>query len=247
MAEGFLRSLTGQRVFVASGGVRHGGLVHPLAVKVMEAVGVDISRQSCSSLESAQRQRGTYDVYVSIDAPYDNRREDRYQRTTHTKAVEDDQGYDLYNDPLLAMAMPAHWSTGLDAADARQRWTLWSPRDPTIFHETSVRKFQDDLYEGEPLFMRLQRSPLRQSCKLSERWEVAEVTTAYAMERVAAQERRFLVARDDIAHRCVELVRRLEAYYGEPLLMSEECVKDLAPQCTVGLHGGQKGEDPVHT
>lgn len=43
MAEGFLRTAAGNRVNVQSAGSKPAGHVHPLAVKVMAEVGIDIS------------------------------------------------------------------------------------------------------------------------------------------------------------------------------------------------------------
>ncbi|CCW64215.1 unnamed protein product [Phytomonas sp. EM1] len=225
MAEGFLRSMTGGQVFIASGGLFPYGLVHPLAVKAMAEVGIDISTLISSSLEFARRKSRTYDVYISVDASYANRRADRHQRSHKVAEFEDDDGRELYGDPMLAMAMPSHWAVARDAADARQRWNIWSPRDPTIFYENSTRKFQDHLYEGEPLFMRLEISAMRADVKVSERWEVGEVSEPFAMEREDQQLKRFRHARARLATESVRLLRYLEEYYGERMLVSDSCLK----------------------
>ncbi|EPY33307.1 hypothetical protein STCU_02321 [Strigomonas culicis] len=230
MAEGLLRGMTGNRIFVQSGGFRYRATLHPLAVDVMREVGLDIAHQSPSSLEGAQRQRYTYDVYVSVDAPYTNRTEGRYERTHAQQQTEDDDGRGLYSDPLLAPATPAHWSVAFDAADTREKWELWSPRDPTIFHEDSTRKFQDHLYEGEPLFMRSQLSLLRRAAKVSERWEVPEVAEPFAMEREGPQRERFVAARNALYEHCVRLVRHLESFYGEELLVNDDLVRRFEEQ-----------------
>lgn len=219
MAEGILRELTGSRLFILSGGVRHNAVVHPLAIKVMKAIGIDISGQSVSTLEAARRQPHTYDVYISIDAPYTNRRADRYQRHFTAKEAEDYAGRELSGDPLLAPSTPSHWWIGLDSTDAQQRWTHWSPRDPSVFHEKSTRRLQDHIYEGEPLFMHLGTSMLRRHTKVTERWEVAEVNERYAMESSEDHEQRFVASRDLIEAKCLLFVRRLETYYKQPLLV----------------------------
>jgi len=51
MAEALLRSLAGDRVEAASAGIEPKGL-HPLAVKAMREIGIDISRQRSKGLEA---------------------------------------------------------------------------------------------------------------------------------------------------------------------------------------------------
>lgn len=239
MAEGILRCLTANAVFIKSGGVHHEATVHPLAVKVMRDIGVDISGQSVSSLESARRQQNTYDVYVSIDCSYERRATDKTQRPAggiqrrpehvagscgggdshqHHDPDEEEEGGLCY-DPLLVPGTPSHWGVGADATDVRRRWNIWSPRDPTIFHETSTRKFQDHLYEGEPLFMQLRPSVVRAGMKVSERWEVDEIASRYGLERLHEHETRFVRARDELLRRSVALLEKLERHYGERLLL----------------------------
>ncbi|KAK7194866.1 Low molecular weight phosphotyrosine protein phosphatase [Novymonas esmeraldas] len=235
MAEALLRAFTGGRVFVCSGGVHHHCAVHPLAIAAMAEVGLDVSRQSPSSLEAARRQRDTFDVYVSVDAPYAERGSDRYQR--RSPDVDDGGGSATTTQPcassslglstpaacsgadaLLVPPTPAHWAVVRDAADARQSWTLWSPRDPRIFHERSTRKLQDHLYEGEPLFMRLRPHELRAACRVRRRWEVAEVSQRYAMESVGEQRHRVAQARDRLGRLALALISDLEDVYGEAML-----------------------------
>ncbi|GET85374.1 hypothetical protein, conserved [Leishmania tarentolae] len=231
MAEAFLRAFTGGRVFVCSGGVHHLGTVHPLAVATMAEVGIDVSRQSPSSLAGVRRQRDTYDVYVSVDDPYTERTSDRYQRRyTETEAAQRGPmgGAGLaascasssldFGDPLLASATPAHWAVAQDATDGRQSWTLWSPRNPAIYHERSTRKLQDHLYEGEPLFLRVRPQELRKACRVQRRWEVPAVTRRFALETEAEQKTRFVQARDLLGSLALALVRDLEQVYGERIL-----------------------------
>lgn len=259
MAEGFLRAFTRNAIFVCSGALRHAGRVHPLAQRAMAAVNLSLDGQSSTSLEGARRQRSTYDVYISIDEPYVNRRSDRYQQlppapfgcglgsmaqnsgttannsdrntpisaatgvrssgsSTPSLTVSTSSSMAAYGDPLLASGMPAHWKVAQDTTDSRQSWTLWSPRDPAIFHENSTRKLQDHLYEGEPLFMRVQPSDVRRACRVQRRWELPALTEPFAMETEAEQFGRFVAARDSLAPLCVELIQDLEREYGEALL-----------------------------
>src|SRR5437868_10954717 len=62
MAEGFLRSLGGDR-FVAESGGTVASEVHPLAVRVMREVGVDISAQRSKSIDELT---GPFDVCVTV-------------------------------------------------------------------------------------------------------------------------------------------------------------------------------------
>ena len=50
MAEGFLRSLAGDRFEVFSAGSKPTGHVHPLAIEAMREIGVDISKHESKSL-----------------------------------------------------------------------------------------------------------------------------------------------------------------------------------------------------
>lgn len=51
MAEGILRASTGERLRVASAGSKPAGFVHPLAIRAMEEIGIDISRHRSKSLD----------------------------------------------------------------------------------------------------------------------------------------------------------------------------------------------------
>lgn len=50
MAEGFLRELADDFLTIKSAGMNPGKEVHPLAVKVMQEIGIDISQNSCKHL-----------------------------------------------------------------------------------------------------------------------------------------------------------------------------------------------------
>jgi arsenate reductase len=62
MAEGFLRSLAGDRLEVQSAGTR-ATEVHPLAVSVMRELGVDISLQTSKSVDDVGEG---WDVVVTV-------------------------------------------------------------------------------------------------------------------------------------------------------------------------------------
>jgi arsenate reductase len=62
MAEGFLRALGGDR-FVAESGGTVAGELHPLAVRAMREVGIDISAQHSKSIDELI---GPFDVCVTV-------------------------------------------------------------------------------------------------------------------------------------------------------------------------------------
>ena len=62
MAEGFLRAFAGDRFQVESAGTVARG-VHPLAVRVMAEVGIDISAQRSKTVEDVG---GPFDVVVTV-------------------------------------------------------------------------------------------------------------------------------------------------------------------------------------
>jgi arsenate reductase len=62
MAEGFLRSLGGDR-FVAESAGTVAGELHPLAVQAMREVGIDISAQRSKSIDELS---GPFDVCVTV-------------------------------------------------------------------------------------------------------------------------------------------------------------------------------------
>lgn len=224
MAEAWLRHLSQGHLPVQSGGVHLGtGRIHPLAEEVMAEVQVPLTSHSVHTLEAARRQRGTFDVLVSIDdssdplyaGPDQHRRADRYQQLQRVKEARARQHRSLYAPHRrLFPPTPSHWSVGLDATDARARTDLWSPADPMIAHETSTRRFQDHVYEGEPLFSRLELNTMRREMRLSEQWVVEALHTAYAAEREGEHRRRFVMARDEIRRHCERLIERLTAFYG---------------------------------
>lgn len=62
MAEGFLRAAGGERFVAESAGTVAGG-IHPLAVKVMGEVGIDISGHRSRSVEEVS---GVFDICVTV-------------------------------------------------------------------------------------------------------------------------------------------------------------------------------------
>lgn len=223
MAEAILRYLTRDRLFIVSGGVHFGsGVIHPMVQDVMKAMGVPILGQTVHTLESARRQRHTYDVMVSI-----------IEKPKHQQQQQQPSS-------SLFPSTPSHWSLTLNATDARQRFDLWSPADPMIMHENSTRKFQDSIYEGEPLFMRLETNTMKKDMQLVEDWVVPDVSTTLPAERVTAHRQRFEVARDELVRRSVKLVHRLEEVYGEQLLLqpiaSSDGSRRVPPQDPIQQH-----------
>jgi arsenate reductase len=57
IAEGFLRAAAGERVNVQSAGSKPAGYVHPLAIKVMAEVGIDISGHRSKHLSEFLEQQ----------------------------------------------------------------------------------------------------------------------------------------------------------------------------------------------
>jgi len=70
MAEGWLRKLGGDRYESLSAGAKPSGYVHPLAIKAMVEVGVDVSQHRSKSIDEFNDQ--TLDVLVTV---CDNARE----------------------------------------------------------------------------------------------------------------------------------------------------------------------------
>ena len=64
MAEGWLRHLAGDRFESLSAGAKPSGYVHPLAIKAMAEVGVDISQHTSKSLDSFAGQHFDYLITV---------------------------------------------------------------------------------------------------------------------------------------------------------------------------------------
>ncbi|MBU8933314.1 MAG: arsenate reductase ArsC [candidate division Zixibacteria bacterium] len=67
MAEGFFRHYGGQNIVVKSAGISPGG-VNPLAVRVMQETGIDISRHTSDSLTEYLNQSFDYVITVCDNA-----------------------------------------------------------------------------------------------------------------------------------------------------------------------------------
>lgn len=67
MAEGFFRHLGGERVEVFSAGLSPKG-VHPLAIKVMAEIGIDISKQTSNNLDEYLSLKFDYLITVCDNA-----------------------------------------------------------------------------------------------------------------------------------------------------------------------------------
>ena len=64
MAEGLARAFHGEEMDVVSAGSRPAGWVHPLAIRAMADIGVDISDQQSKSAEEFLRE--PFDVVVTV-------------------------------------------------------------------------------------------------------------------------------------------------------------------------------------
>ncbi|MGH7264645.1 MAG: arsenate reductase ArsC [Candidatus Rokuibacteriota bacterium] len=67
MAEGFLRQLAGDRVDVASAGTEATG-VHPLAIRAMDEVGIDLRSHTSKTLDAFRAQPWDYVITVCDSA-----------------------------------------------------------------------------------------------------------------------------------------------------------------------------------
>lgn len=201
MAEAIFRHMCGGQLFVTSVGQHHEQLIHPLACEVMEEIGLSLRDQSPKAHSAVPNDR-TYDVFVGIDAPKGKPKDDN----------------DMMDSPLdgamLFPPAPAHWEVVQDSSDVRRKWRLWSPRNPTILHENSWKKFQDE-YEGEPLWCDVKSGKSRVNAKLSERWEI-ETLKRKPLECHSYYRARFCAARDEIQERCRRLLKRMEKHFGVP-------------------------------
>ncbi len=63
MAEGFLRAMAGDRFEAASAGTE-ATRVHPLAIRAMAEIGIDISHQTSKTLDAVARQEFDYVITV---------------------------------------------------------------------------------------------------------------------------------------------------------------------------------------
>lgn len=67
MAEGWLRELAGNRFESLSAGAKPAGYIHPLAIRVMQEAGIDISRQSSKHIREFLPPTGTPpDLIISV-------------------------------------------------------------------------------------------------------------------------------------------------------------------------------------
>jgi protein-tyrosine-phosphatase len=212
MTEGFLRHFTGGRVFVRSGGVEAKSGVHPMAVRAMAEIGIDISGQVVSTLASLAPHAATYDVYVGID-------------DQHTAEVSDSSD-ESEATSLLFPAMPAHWTVAEAGYDMMRKTHIYSPRDHRTSHERSTWRFQDDLYFGEPPFPVLKPNRLRLGAAVQhEHWEVPAVTARRALESEGEHMQRFREVRATIAAKAAALLKDLEKRYETPLLVAASPTK----------------------
>ena len=67
MAEGFLRSFVGESVEVRSAGT-HPSFVHPIAIRVMKEIGIDISSHTSKSVDEFRDREFDYIITVCDNA-----------------------------------------------------------------------------------------------------------------------------------------------------------------------------------
>jgi len=68
MAEGLLRALGGDRFEAFSAGAKPAGYVHPLAIRAMQDIGIDISSHTSKSLDAFDGQKFDYLITVCDQA-----------------------------------------------------------------------------------------------------------------------------------------------------------------------------------
>jgi len=93
MAEGFLRALGGDRFGAFSAGAKPAGHVHPLAVKAMAEVGIDISSHTSKSLDAYDGQKFDYLITVCDSA----------REACPTYAGAENQLHWSFDDPARAL------------------------------------------------------------------------------------------------------------------------------------------------
>lgn len=93
MASALMRHLTGHRVYAKSAGVRTGE-PDPFAIKVMEEIGIDISRHEPVTL--AQLHDASFDLVVTLTP------QAHHQALELTRALAVDVEYWPVQDPTLA-------------------------------------------------------------------------------------------------------------------------------------------------
>lgn len=193
MAEIILRHLSGGRVPVVSGGLDCNRPVSAHVATVLKEIGINDEVGPSKGISRLLQEQGwTFDVMVSFG---DNAEESE------------------------SCAAPSHWRLTSDSGNVSRQWVLWSPRNPAIEHEDSIRKFQDTLYRGEPLFSNRIAHRFRSSLKLSKRWDIDPITPI-PMERPIQLLDRHRETRDAITSKCQSLLEEMEGLYGEKLLVS---------------------------
>lgn len=68
LAEGILQKALGEEYHVRSAGSKPAGYVHPLALKVMQEIGIDISRHRSKHLEEFLKQQVETVITVCVNA-----------------------------------------------------------------------------------------------------------------------------------------------------------------------------------
>jgi len=66
MAEGLLKQIVGNHVFVDSVGVQHADQPDPFMVSVMEEIGIDMSRHRPKTFDDLEDEAESYDLVVTL-------------------------------------------------------------------------------------------------------------------------------------------------------------------------------------
>lgn len=66
MAEGLLKQLVGNHVFVDSVGVQHADAPDPFMVSVMEEIGIDLSRHRPKTFDDLEDEAESYDLVITL-------------------------------------------------------------------------------------------------------------------------------------------------------------------------------------
>ena len=231
MCEAVLKHLSGSRLPVVSGGFYHRENPHPLVMKCLQSHGIDTSslvpHRSISSLMDSAR---TFDVFIGFGQCNSNPSVSSSLTDTYNSRNRENMPVeDLHTNKALFPSAPDHWEVSRAAVDRMPSWTVFSPLAPSIMHEDSTAKFQDHLYEGEPLFLEAIPTAIRRKVTLSEQWDIPGLTAGSQigqhamrfrpMERPSEERKRVEELYDAIFDRCHTLCLRLEEHYKEPILV----------------------------
>lgn len=198
-----MRHISAGALPVVSGGLSYSQPISHHVGAVLEEIGVSGDVGPSQGISRLMREQGrTFDVMVSF-------------------SDESDPTDDLNVSHGVANGdgVPSHWTMVSDSGNVARRWTVWSPRNPAIDHENSVRKFQDQLYSGEPLFSTRQAQHFRSKLRISQRWDVYPLRPI-PMERPLEAVERHREVRDEVVEKCFSLLREMERVFDRKLIIT---------------------------